>query len=181
MWKCENGHPKSKIWISKGNDTKCVNCALQLQTVFRATFSVSTMFMAGSKQNERTTHQTISCVWVASTRKTMQKRKWGKKSHTDQKHQCVKLCLSLWQSANKKHCYNITTDLSTAQVQKTSTQWSFELKTQEVWQSHYTSTEISTVIIFCGDFGKRILFFLHSLFCHCEHEKWRRDVVNFTT
>lgn len=106
--------------------------------------------------------------------KRMQKRKWGKKYHTDQKLKCVKICC-----LSVANCQQATT-WTTKQIYQTEPKRTNDcsLFVEDPRQSHYTSTEISIVIIFVAIFFRLLCIcsgrFAFFLLAFCAHEILRR-------
>lgn len=105
----------------------------------------------------------------------MQKRKWGKKYHTDQKLKCVKICC-----LSVANCQRATT-WTTKQIYQTEPKRTNDcsLFAEDPRQSHNTSTEISIVIIFVAIFFFRLLCICSGRFAFfslgfCAHEILRR-------
>lgn len=99
MPKCEKNNNKSnQIWISKEANRK--------PTRSRPISSTSHSLCLNKTFDTPAAAATPSSSHRTAPRKRMQKRKWGKKYHTDQTLKCVKICLSVANWRNKEQRKN---------------------------------------------------------------------------
>lgn len=98
MPKCEKNNNKSnQIWISKEANRKPTR-SRPISSTSHSLYLNKT-FDTPAAATPSSSHRT-------APRKRMQKRKWGKKYHTDQTLKCVKICLSVANWRNKEQRKN---------------------------------------------------------------------------